>query len=147
MQHRPSLLLAYADPLVRQELAAGLRSDGMDVIECALVEQALNFLERGANAAILVAEPATGRLTDMELVEHARDAAPHITVILTPDPAVGRLSAPPGAFTLPKPLEASKLSRYIRLVAARPALRSRLQHWFRSTHADNADQSAGAASH
>jgi DNA-binding NtrC family response regulator len=130
VSHPPAVLLVQADEGARAGLAAGLRRDGMDVVEFAAAEQALAALGRGLNAAILVTEPARGRLTDQELAEQAKDAASEITIILTPEPAARRLDAPHGAHCLTKPFEAAKLSRFIRLVTAKPALRGVLQRWY-----------------
>jgi DNA-binding NtrC family response regulator len=119
MSHPSAVLLVQADDGARAGLAAGLRRDGMKVVEFAVAEQALAALGRGLNAAVLVTEPALGRLTDRELAEQAKDAASEITIIMTPEPAVGRLDAPQGSHCLIKPLEAAKLSQFIRLVAAK----------------------------
>lgn len=135
MSHPPAVLLVQADEGARAGLAAGLRRDGMEVVEFAVAEQALAALGRGLNAAVLITEPALGRLTDQELAEQVKDAASQITIILTPEPAAGRLGAPQGAHCLVKPFEAAKLSRFIRLVAAKPALRGVLQRWYRAAKA------------
>jgi DNA-binding NtrC family response regulator len=119
MSHPSAVLLVQADDGARAGLAAGLRRDGMKVVEFAVAEQALAALGRGLNAAVLVTEPALGRLTDRELAEQAKDAASEITIIMTPEPAVGRLDAPQGSHCLIKPFEAAKLSQFIRLVAAK----------------------------
>jgi DNA-binding NtrC family response regulator len=119
MSHPPAILLVQADEDARAGLAAGLRRDGMEVVEFAVAEQALAALGRGLNAAVLVTEPALGRLTDRELAEQAKDAASQITIIMTPEPAAGRLDAPRGSHCLTKPFEAAKLSQFIRLVAAK----------------------------
>jgi DNA-binding NtrC family response regulator len=136
MSHPPAVLLVQADEGARARLAAALRRDGMDVVEFAMAEQALAALGGGLSAAVLVTEPALGRLTDQELAEQAKDAASEITIILTPDPAAGRLDVPQGARCLPKPFEAAKLSRFIRLVAAKPALRAVLQRSYRAAQAE-----------
>lgn len=135
MSHPPAVLLVLADEGVRAGLAAGLRRDSMDVVEFAMAEQALAALGRGLNAAVLVTEPARGRLTDQELAEQAKDAICGITIILTPEAAAGRPDAPRDAHCLAKPLESAKLSRFIRLVAAKPALRGALQRRYRAAQA------------
>lgn len=96
MSPPPAVLLVQADEGARAGLAAALRRDGMDVVEFAVAEQALAALGRGLNAAVLATEPALGRLTDLELAEQAKDAVSEITIILTPDPAAGRLDTPLG---------------------------------------------------
>jgi len=136
MSHPPAVLLVQADQDARAGLAAALRRDGMDVVEFAVAEQALAALGRGLSAAVLVTEPALGRLTDLELAEQAKDAVCEITIILTPDPATGSSDVPQGAHRLAKPLEAAGLSRFIRLVAAKPALRGVLQRWYRAAQAE-----------
>ena len=88
MSHPSAVLLVQADDGARAGLAAGLRRDGMKVVEFAVAEQ-------------------------------AKDAASEITIIMTPEPAVGRLDAPQGSHCLIKPFEAAKLSQFIRLVAAK----------------------------
>lgn len=108
----------------------------MDVVEFAVAEQALAALGRGLSAAVLVTEPALGRLTDQELAEQAKDAVSEITIILTPDPAAECLDVPRGAHCLAKPFEGAKLSRFVRLVAAKPALRGVLQRWYRAAQAE-----------
>jgi DNA-binding response OmpR family regulator len=127
----PAIVLVQSDPGLRAQLAAGLRQDGMKVVEYAAAEMALAALGRGLNAAVLVTEPALGRLTEWELAEQARDAAPRLEIIFTRSPDANRLAAPSGAHAIVKPFEAGKLSRFIRLVAARPALRSTLQRRYR----------------
>lgn len=136
MSHPPAVLLVQADEDARAGLAAALRRDGMDVVEFAVAKQALAALGRGLSAAVLVTEPALGRLTDQELAEQAKDAVSEITIILTPDPAAECLDVPRGAHSLAKPFEGAKLSRFIRLVAARPALRGVLQRWYRAAQAE-----------
>lgn len=128
----PAVLLVQADEGARAALAAGLKRDGMEVIEFAVAEQALEALRRGLNAAILVTEPAHGRLTDRELVEQAKDSASQISIVLTSQPVAGRLEALRGAHCLAKPFDAARLSRFIRLVAAKPAQRSVLQRCYRA---------------
>ncbi|WP_421931769.1 hypothetical protein [Phenylobacterium sp.] len=133
MPDTPAILLVQSDEGQRAKLAAGLRLDGMRVVEYATAEAALVALNRGLKAAMLVTEPAVGRLTELELTELARDAAPRLEVIFTRSPEANRLAAPAGAHALVKPIEAGRLSRFIRLVAARPALRSVLQRRYRQS--------------
>ena len=126
MSHPAAIILVHADDGVRAGLAAGLREDGMDVVEFAAAEQALAALGRGMSAAVLVTEPALGRLTNQELAEQARDAVSQISIILTPEARTNPLSAPSGAHCLAKPLEAAALSQFIRLVTAETELRGAL---------------------
>ena len=135
MPQPPAVLLVQADAAVRAGLAAGLRRDGMGVVEFTYAEQALAALGRGLSAAVLVTEPALGRLTDLELAEQVKDVAYLFTMILTPESSVERLGTPQGVHCLAKPFEAARLSRFIRLVAARPALRGALQSLYRAAQA------------
>lgn len=128
----PAIWLVQRDDRLRIQLAAGLRRDGMNVVEFQTAETALEALRTGARAAILVTEPAAGRLTDRELSEQARMAAPRLEIIFTPLAGEADAAPPAGAYRLPKPLDAFKLSRFIRLVAAKPALRGTLQSRYRA---------------
>lgn len=128
-----AILLVESDPERRAGLAAGLRRDGMKVIEHSSPEAALAALRRGMKAAVMVTEPALGRLTESELFEQVRDTAPRLVVIFTRAAGAGRLAAPQAAYALAQPFDPAKLSRFIRLVAARPALRSALQQQYRRT--------------
>jgi DNA-binding NtrC family response regulator len=134
----PTIWLVQSDEQRRAQLAAELRQDGMSVLECASTDLALEALRRGVKAAVLVTEPASGRLTDRELVEQFQDAAPRLEIIFTPAAGAYEYPAPPGAHVLVKPCGAGKLSRYIRLVAAKPALRSVLQGLYRQARASRA---------
>lgn len=128
----PAIWLVQRDARLRTQLAEGLRRDGMTVVEFEAVETALEALRKGARAAVLVTEPAAGRLTDRELSEQARMAAPRLEIIFTPQAGEADAAPPAGAHRLPKPLDAFKLSRFIRLVAAKPALRGTLQSRYRA---------------
>ena len=128
----PAIWLVQRDAKLRTQLAAGLRRDGMTVVEFEAAETALEALRKGARAAVLVTEPAAGRLTDRELTEQARMAAPRLEIIFTPTANTAEAPLPAGAHRLPKPLDPFKLSRFIRLVAAKPALRGTLQSRYRA---------------
>lgn len=132
-----AIWLAEPDERLRARLAAGLRGDGMHVVEYVSPEAALEALRKGGKAAVLVTAPAEGRLTDRELAEQARWAAPRIDLILTPSAPrdAGTLNA--GFHVLSRPLDPSRLSRFIRLVAAKPALRGVLQAQYRSARSEH----------
>lgn len=131
-----AIWLAQPDQRLRAQLAVGLRADGMEVVEFEGPEAALEALRGGGKAAVLVTTPAERRLTDRELAEQARLAAPRIEVILTP--ASPRPDGPPstGFHVLSRPLDPFRLSRFIRLVAAKPALRGVLQAQYRSSRSE-----------
>lgn len=139
----PAIWLVQRDARQRAQLAAGLRRDGMTVVEFEAAEAALEALRMGAVAAVLVTEPAAGRLTDRELSEQARTAAPRLEIIFTPTASEAGTAPPAGAHRLPKPLDPFKLSRFIRLVAAKPALRGALQTRYRA--ARSVDSTAAVA--
>jgi DNA-binding NtrC family response regulator len=127
----PAIWLVQSDERLRAQWAAGLRRDGMAVVEFATAEPALEALRNGAGAAVLVTEPARGRLSDHQLADQARTCAPRIEIIFTPLAAADHGGTPVGAHVLAKPFDAFKLSRFIRLVAAKPALRAALQALYR----------------
>lgn len=126
----PAIWLVQSDERLRTQWAAGLRRDGMAVVEFPAAEPALKALREDRGAAVLVVEPARGRLSDHELVEQARACAPRIEIIFTPL-AADRGGKPAGVHVLAKPFDAFKLSRFIRLVACKPALRGALQALYR----------------
>jgi DNA-binding NtrC family response regulator len=136
----PQIWIIQPDERLRMRWASELRNDGMKVVEYASAEPALEALSKGGKAAVLVAEPASGKLTNGEFSEQARAWSPRLEIIFTPSgPEPDAAHA--GAHVLLKPFEAGKLSRFIRLVAAKPALRSTLQRLFRqarSLHMDAA---------
>ena len=144
MPDRPTIWLVQSDEQRRAQLASELRDDGMSVLECASTDVALEAVRKGVKAAVLVTEPAFGRLTDCELVEQFQDAAPRLEIIFTPPAGAYAYPTPPGAHVLVKPFGAGKLSRYIRLVAAKPVLRSVLQGLYRQAKASRAATSAMA---
>jgi DNA-binding NtrC family response regulator len=127
----PEIWIMQPDEGLRTRLASELRHDGMKVVEYASEELALAALRRTGKAAVLVTEPASGRRTNGDLARQAKTTAPRLEIIFTPasEPEAG--TTPPGAHVLVKPLGVGKLSRFIRLVAAKPALRSELQCLYR----------------
>lgn len=127
----PEIWIMQPDDRLRTRLATELRHDGMKVVEYASEELALAALSRTGKAAVLVTEPASGRMTNGEFARQARRTAPRLEIIFTPASQPDAGATPPGAHVLVKPLGVGKLSRFIRLVAAKPALRNELQCLFR----------------
>ena len=132
-----AIWLAQPDERLRTQLAAGLRNDGMHVVEYVSPEAALEALREGGKAAVLVTTPAEGRLTNRELAEQARLAAPRIELILTPSAPRPEGTPTAGFHVLSRPLDSFRLSRFIRLVAAKPSLRGVLQAQYRSARSDD----------
>jgi DNA-binding NtrC family response regulator len=118
-----TILLVEPHEQLRAKLAAGLRRDGLEVAEHASAETAIEALRQGLRPAVLVTDPQLGGMTGWRLAEAARVAAPRLAVIFTPAGPVKAQVKPAGSYLLPKPHDAEKLSRFIRLVAARSALR------------------------
>lgn len=148
MQRRPDIpeiWIMQPDEGLRTRLASELRHDGMKVVEYATEELALAALRRTGKAAVLVTEPASGRLTNGDLARQAKTTAPRLEIIFTPacEPEAG--TTPPGAHVLVKPLGVGKLSRFIRLVAAKPALRSELQCLYRQARSLQMDAARPAS--
>jgi DNA-binding NtrC family response regulator len=141
----PEIWIMQTDEGLRKRLASELRHDGMKVVEYASEDMALAALMRTGKAAVLVTEPASGRRTNGDLARQAKTTAPRLEIIFTPaaEPEAG--TTPPGAHVLVKPLGVGKLSRFIRLVAAKPALRSELQCLYRQARSLQMD-AAGSAS-
>ncbi|MGZ8407800.1 MAG: hypothetical protein ACXWVJ_07215 [Caulobacteraceae bacterium] len=137
MPHAHAIWLAQPDERLRTQLAVGLRGDGMQVVEFGSPEAALEALREGGKAAVLVTTPAEGRLTERELAEQARLAAPRIEVILTPSAPRPDSTPSAGFHVLSRPLDPFRLSRFIRLVAAKPALRGVLQAQYRSARSED----------
>lgn len=140
----PAIWLVQSDERLRTQWATGLRRDGMAVVEFPAAEPALEALRKDGGAAVLVVEPARGRLSDHQLAEQARACAPRIEIIFTPLAAADRGGTPVGAHVLAKPFDAFKLSRFIRLVAAKPALRAALQAIYRQARSAELPARAGA---
>ena len=148
MQHAPDvpeIWIMQPDQELRTRLASELRHDGMKVVEYASEEMALAALRRTGKAVVLVTEPASGRLTNEDLARQAKTTAPRLEIIFTParEPEAG--TTPPGAHVLVKPLGVGKLSRFIRLVAAKPALRSELQCLYRQARSLQMDAARPAS--
>ena len=127
---RPTIVLVERDTDLRSQLAAGLRHDGMRIVEYADGGPALVALEQGLSAAVLVIAPQSGGEATCDVVRRAKALSPQIQIVVTPAPEETS-GLPPAAHVLVKPFEASRLSRYIRLVAARPALRGALRAAYR----------------
>lgn len=127
----PCVWLVQADPERRRQWAAGLRQDGMAVREFDRIGDALTALRQSPSVAMLVTEANNGPLAVLELLNQARTAAPGLETVFTQQAGSDRASCPPGLAVLTEPFDGAKLSRHIRLVAAKPALRSALQRRFR----------------
>jgi DNA-binding NtrC family response regulator len=140
----PEIWIIQPDAPLRTTWAAELRQDGMQVVEFGSPELALEALSKGAKAALLVTEPATGRLTYAEFFEQVRAGSPRLEVVFTPAGEFDTDGSPPSAHVLVRPFGAGKLSRFIRLVAAKPALRSTLQRQFRQARALQMDVAEAA---
>lgn len=129
----PAVWLIQPDARLLEALADGLRADGMTVSTFPSVEPALEGLNRGERPAVLVVAPLQGPLTDLEFTEQAKALSPRASIIFTPQ-LTDAARALPGDHVLAHPLESAKLSRFIRLVAGRPAFRSTLQSLYRQAH-------------
>jgi DNA-binding response OmpR family regulator len=122
------ILIVEPDPELRTALVDGLTADGMTVAACGSAAQALERLGLGLVPAVLVIPAAPG-IEESPLVINSRLRWPRLEVVFT-----GRACATinlRGAHHLPAPFDADKLSRFLRLVVARPALRSTLQSRYR----------------
>jgi hypothetical protein len=139
----PEIWIVQPDEQLRGRLASELRHDGMTVVECASTELVLEALVRGCKAVVLVTEPGSGRLTDGEFSERARACSPDLEIVFTPS-GTEPDARPAGTYLLLKPLGVGKLSRFIRLVVAKPALRSTLQCLFRQARSLQMDAARAA---
>ena len=129
----PAIWLIQPEALLLETLADGLRRDGMTVSSFPSIEPALEALNRGERPAVLVVGPLQGPLTDLEFTEQTKALAPRVAVIFTPQ-LTDPVRATPGAHILAHPLDSAKLSRFIRLVAGRPAVRGALQALYRAAN-------------
>lgn len=127
---RPTILLVESDSELRGRLAAGLRHDGMRVVEYDDGGPALAAIEQGLSADILVISPQSGGVVTYDIARKARALAPQIQIVITPAPQETN-DLPSETHVLVKPFEPSRLSRYIRFVAAKPALRGALRAVYR----------------
>jgi DNA-binding NtrC family response regulator len=127
----PCVWLVQADPERRRQWAAGLRQDGMAVREFDRIGNALTALRQSPTVAMLVTQANDEPLAVLELISQARTAAPRLEIVFTQQAGSDGASCPPGLAVLTEPFDGAKLSRHIRLVAAKPALRSALQRRFR----------------
>jgi len=127
---RPTIVLVENDGELRGRLAAGLRHDGMRVVEYEHGGPALAAIQQGLSADVLVICPQDDGTVTCDVARQAKALAPQIQIVVTPAPEA-TTGLPPEAHVLVKPFEPSRLSRYIRLVAARPALRGALRAVYR----------------
>ena len=125
------ILLIEPDLDLRRALAEGLTSDGMAVAACASAADALTRLDDGLIPAVLVTPFAPG-IEESALIIKSRLRWPRLEVVFTGPPSAR--VALRGGYHLAAPFDADKLSRFLRLVVARPALRSVLQHRYRDAH-------------
>lgn len=127
---RPTIVLVENDGELRGRLAAGLRHDGMRVVEYDDGGPALAAIEQGLSADVLVIAPQADGMATGDVARQARVLAPRIQIVVTPA-SEATDGLPRDAHMLIKPFEPSRLSRYIRFVAARPALRGALRAVYR----------------
>ena len=105
----------------------------MNVVEFHRSAQALAAIAEGARPAVLVIAPEGDGLITCEHVGQVRASSPRTQIILVLEPG-GYPEIPWGSHVLVKPFKPSKLSRFIRLAVAKPALRSALQTLYRRAH-------------
>lgn len=129
----PVIWLIQPDADLSGRLTADLRRDGMTVAVFPSILPALEALTAGERPAVLVVAPRLGPLTDLEFTEQAKAMAPSATFVFTPQ-RVEPSNSSPGVHILAHPLDGAKLSRFIRLVAARPAVRGALQALYRAAN-------------
>lgn len=140
----PAIWLVQPDADLSDRLAAGLQRDGMTVTAFPSIAPALEALTRGERPAVLVAAPLHGPLTDIEFAEQVKALAPRATLVFTPQRAEAT-NPTPGVHVLAHPLDGAKLSRFIRLVAGRPAVRGALQALYRAANPARATASVDTA--
>lgn len=125
----PIVFLVERDDEHRSAMAEGLRSDGMNVSEFTRSAEALTSLSNGGRPAVVVVTPEGDGVTDGELAWAAKANSPQTNIVFTHRPSGATL--PPGTHVLTTPFAPDRLSRFIRLVVAKPALRSTLQALYR----------------
>ena len=128
-----SVWLIQPDARLSATLAVGLRQDGMRVVKYGSAEAALAALGKGHKVGVLVTAPALGRMTNRELVEQAKAVAPRVIIVFTPAAAADGHTPAEDAHILAGPLDVVKLSRFLRLITARPAPLGALQAAYRQT--------------
>jgi hypothetical protein len=109
----PAIWLIQSDRALRMSLAAQLRAEWPNVVEFASGQTALAALAKGRKPTVMVTEPPLGILTKLEFFEQTMAFAPLAVVIFTPH-AVRSETLPPGAHVFGHPLEATRLSSFIR---------------------------------
>lgn len=133
----PTVFLVEHDVDLRAASAYGLRFDGMNVIEFATSTEALAAVAEDGRPAVLVIAPEGDGAAACDLARQVRAWSPQTQVVFTPGPR-GEPRTPPGVHVLAKPFEPCRLSRFIRLVVAKPALRSTLQALYRRARSTTA---------
>lgn len=126
----PTVFLVEHDLGLCGVVAEGLRFDGMNVVEFRRSAEVLAAITGGARPAVLVIAPEGDGLLTCEHVNQAKASSPRTQIVFLLEPG-GDPESPSGCHTLLKPFKPSKLSRYIRLAVAKPALRSALQALYR----------------
>jgi DNA-binding NtrC family response regulator len=103
------MLLVEDDLLLREMLAAPLRDEGFEVVECATAEAAeVIVASTGTELRALVTDHnLAGRMTGTELAVFARGHHPHLNIILISGNSLAEL--PEHAQFLQKPFSASRL--------------------------------------
>lgn len=136
----PTIFLVERDVELRGALAEGLRFDGMNIVEFQEGLQALAAIADGERPAVLVVTSEGDGSITCDHARRAKASSPRTQIVFILEPRGGP-GTPQGAHVLVKPFAPSKLSRFIRLAVAKPALRSTLQALYRRAHS----ASAGAA--
>lgn len=139
----PTVFLVEHDLDLRGVVAEGLRVDGMNIVEFHRSAQALAAIAEGARPAVLVIAPEGDGLITCKHIVQAKAMSPRTQIVLVLEPG-GDPEIPPGSHVLVKPFKPSKLSRFIRLAVAKPALRSTLQASYRRAHSAPAGATPGA---
>ena len=126
----PLVMIIEPDVEARRELEDGLVADGMAVATFANHAEALAALHTGLTPAVLVT-PLIPGVEGSALIMRSRVRWPRLEIVFT-GPAQDRIGLR-GAYHLATPYDAAKLSRFLRLAAGRPALRSTLQSLYRDS--------------
>lgn len=120
-QTRNCLLLVEDDMLVRLTVALMLEDDGFQVVEAGTAEDALQLVQAGLDAPVMVTDVDLGAgRNGMELADQMRLLRPDIGVIfITGRPAsLAQRPLGPREVVLPKPFEGSDLSRLVTELSA-----------------------------
>ena len=114
---RICLLLVEDDVLVRTTVAMMLEDDGFSVVEASTATEAMQLMQGGLNAVVIVTDVDLGvGPSGMELADQLRGLRPDLAIIFVTGRTAyltGRRLAGREAI-LPKPFEGSELSRLVR---------------------------------